>query len=62
MLVVEQTNGERNHFYLTAADGSPLGLDILGYVAEPIRIRGHEQRLGDLLFFAADVDSIERVR
>ena len=62
LLVVEQTNGERNHYLLVGEDGRALGPEILQFVAEPVRIRGHERQLGDLRLFAAAVGSIERVR
>jgi nitrite reductase/ring-hydroxylating ferredoxin subunit/DMSO/TMAO reductase YedYZ heme-binding membrane subunit len=62
LLLVEQTNGERNHDVLVGEDGSAIGPEILEFVTEPVRIRGHERQLGDLRLFAADVSSIERIR
>jgi hypothetical protein len=62
MLVVEESTGDRHHYLLMSAEGGPLGRELLDLVAEPVRVRGREYRLGELRFIAASPLDFERIR
>ena len=62
LLLVDASDGSRRHYLLVDLEGRPVNRRVLDYVAEPVRIRGEERRLGDLRVLAADPDKIERLQ
>jgi hypothetical protein len=62
LLLVDASDGSRTHYLLVDLEGRPVNRRVLDYVAEPVRIRGEERRLGDLRILATDPDKIERLQ
>jgi len=62
LLLVDASDGSRTHYLLVDLEGRPINRQVLEYVAEPVRIRGEERRLGDLRILATDPDKIERLQ
>ncbi len=54
-------DGSLVSYVLAGADGKALGPDALKYVAAPIEAEGEVERVGDLLVFKIDLDSIRRL-
>ena len=46
---------------LTDAEGGPMPMDILPYVADPISAKGEIVRVGDLLHYRVDPSAINRI-
>lgn len=61
VLLVEDERGARATVLLVGADGAPIHQDVLPFVAEPVRITGELQRLGDRSLLWADPASITRL-
>lgn len=53
--------GGESVLLLTDADGGPMSMDILPFVADPVVAEGEIVRVGDLLQFRADVSAFRRV-
>jgi hypothetical protein len=62
LFVVRDSLGTAAEFLLVSAGGAPVNREILGMVAEPVRISGEVQRWGDLLLLAADPSTYQRIR
>ncbi|MEE9208059.1 MAG: hypothetical protein V3U67_06730 [Gemmatimonadota bacterium] len=54
-------DGSLVSYVLARPDGKALGPDALKYVAAPIEVEGEVERVGDLLVFKIDLDSIRRL-
>jgi hypothetical protein len=54
LLVVDRGADPPLQFLLVNRDGTPVNQHVLGWVAEPVRITGEAERLGDLLVLRAD--------
>lgn len=59
VFVTRAASGEETQYLLTGAGGEPLRAEILEFLAEPTRVRGRLQRVGDLAILA--MTSIERL-
>lgn len=53
--------GGESVLLLTDADGGPMPMDILPFVADPVTAEGEIVRVGDLLQFRADVSAFRRI-
>jgi len=60
-LWVRGKNGAESILLMTTADGSPMPMDILPLVADPVEAEGEIVRVGDLLHFRADVSKYQRI-
>lgn len=47
---------------MVAEDGTPVGNDVLPFVADPMALRGRIERMGDILILRTAVSSFERLR
>lgn len=61
LLVARDSTGRSWRFLLTDPSGGPLGLQVLGVVAVPVRVTGRGSRRGDLLYLAVEPSTIERL-
>jgi nitrite reductase/ring-hydroxylating ferredoxin subunit/DMSO/TMAO reductase YedYZ heme-binding membrane subunit len=61
LLVVETSDGSRQHFLLVDPSGAPINDQILDRVAEPVSVTGERRRLGDLQILAVDPGEIVRL-
>lgn len=63
VLLVRDARGRATYLLLTGADGGAVGAELVerALIAEPVRVRGRVDRLGDRLLLRADPASIERV-
>jgi hypothetical protein len=60
MLRVETVDGDHELFLLVGADGRAVNQEVLGFVAEPVVIRGQVRREGRLLVLEAEPSSYLR--
>ena len=58
---VRSANGEEAVLLMTTADGEPMPMDILPFVADPVEAEGEIVRVGDLLQFRADASAYKRI-
>jgi len=61
VFLVRGEDGGRLHLLLTGADGRSIGRDVLDWVAEPIEVTGHVERIDSLLVLRAEPDTFSRV-
>ena len=58
---VRNRAGGESVLLLTDADGGPMSMDILPFVADPVSVTGEVVRVGDLLQLRADVSAFRRI-
>jgi hypothetical protein len=61
VLLVRDDEGRAAYLLLVSASGAAVNADVLDKVAEPVRITGRVQRLGDQLVLRADPAGYERL-
>lgn len=61
LLLVEDNEGNKRHFFLVSPDLRPINQAILDRVAEPVRVRGEAWLYDDLPVLTTDPASITRV-
>lgn len=62
VLLVQQRDGPATYFLLVSSDGKPVNQQVLDLVAEPVRITGEVERLGDSLILRADPSTYHRAK
>jgi hypothetical protein len=62
VLLLRQADGSAKYLLLVSHEGKPVNQDVLGLVAEPVRITGELVREGELLALRADPSTFQRVR
>ncbi|MGI9335619.1 MAG: hypothetical protein ACR2RL_20940 [Gammaproteobacteria bacterium] len=53
--------GGVSYYLMVNADGSALDESVTAYVSDPVAVTGRVERLGSLLVFKTNIDSIERL-
>ena len=61
VLLVRDDEGRAAYLLLVGSDGRAVNAEVLDMVAEPLRITGAVERLGDLLVLRADPETYERI-
>ncbi len=61
IFVTRDGEGQATIYVLTGAKGEPIHREVLDYVAEPVQLHGRVTVRGDLLFFAVDLASLQRL-
>lgn len=62
VLVTTAASGARSYYVLVGPSGQALNFDVLGFIAEPVRVTGDVQTRDGVLFLRTDPAGIERLR
>jgi hypothetical protein len=62
VLLLRQADGSARYLLLVSRKGRPVNREVLGLVAEPVRVSGELVRDGELLTLRADPSTFQRVR
>lgn len=62
LFVVRDAAGRTLHLWLLSADGLPVNMDVLDFVAEPVKISGAVEKIDGKLYFLIDPVSISRLK
>jgi hypothetical protein len=61
MFVTYDPSGRRSYYLLTGPNGGPADPGIRPFVADPVEVRGHASRLGDLTLLVVRPDDFSRL-